>query len=313
MNWLIIALVAYFLLAIVNLIDKFLVEKILGSARAYTFIASIMGLLVFIVSPWFLQWPGWEALIFNLILGGIFSLALLSLYAALRRGEASQVLVLVGGSTPIFSVPLAFFFLGDSFSAKQIIAILLLFLGLLIIALLPSKKKNFWDKLFSKLSLKNHNPKLGILIAISAGFFYALFFVGSKIAYQSQEFISSFLWIRLGAAFFSILILFSRRARQEIIQIIKPKKENNKKQGLLIFNQSLGAIGFILQNYAVYLGPVAIINALQGVQYVWIIILGAIISIFAPKILKEDLSKNIITKKILAILIISYGLYLLTV
>lgn len=312
MNWLIIALVAYFLLAIANLIDKFLVEKVLGSARAYTFLASIMGLLVFVAAPWTLNWPGLTMFIFNIVLGGFFTLALLFLYAALRRGEASKILVLVGGSTPIFSAPLAFMFLGDVFSARQVIAISLLFIGLLIIAFLPSRNKNFWEKIYSRLSLKSTKPQLGVLLAVLSGLAYAIFFVGSKYAYQGQEFLSAFLWTRLGAALFASLILFSKRARQEISAIFKPNKGNNKKQGLLVVNQGLGAFGFILQNYAIYLGPVAIVNALQGVQYVWIIILGALISIFAPKVLKEDLSRNIIIKKILAILIISAGLYLLT-
>lgn len=313
MNWLIVALTAYFLLAIANLIDKFLVEKVLGSARAYAFVTAIMGLLVFVVAPWFIHWPGWSMLIFNLVLGGIFTLALLFLYASLRRGEASQVLVLIGGSTPIFSAPLAFWLLGDSLSSKQLLAILLLFCGLLIIAFLPKQKKNFWEKLFLKLSLKNYNPKLSILLAILSGLSYAIFFVGSKIAYQEQEFLSAFLWTRLGAAMFALIILFSKRARQEILALFKRKPGRNKNQALLFINQGLGAFGFILQNYAIYLGPVAIVNALQGVQYVWIIILGALVSVFAPKILKEDISKLVLIKKIIAILIISIGLYLLIV
>ena len=38
MTWFFVALSAYFLLAITNLVDKFLVEKVVGSARAYTFL-----------------------------------------------------------------------------------------------------------------------------------------------------------------------------------------------------------------------------------------------------------------------------------
>ena len=313
MNWFVVALVAYFLLAIANLIDKFLVEKVLGSARAYTFVTAIMGLLIFIVAPWFIHWPGWSMLAFNLVLGGVFTLALLLLYASLRRGEASQVLVLIGGSTPIFSAPLSVWLLGDSLSSKQLLAILLLFCGLLIIAFLPKQKKNFWEKLFLKFSLKNYNPRLSMLLATFSGLSYAIFFVGSKVAYQEQEFFSAFLWTRLGAALFALLILLSRRARLEILTLFNKKPGRNKNQALLFFNQGLGAFGFILQNYAIYLGPVAIVNALQGLQYVWIIILGALISVFAPKILKEDVSKSVLFKKILAILIISIGLYLLTV
>lgn len=313
MSWLIIALSSYFLLALANLIDKFLVEKILGSARAYTFVVCIMGLLVFLVAPWFLYWPGWLYLLLNFFLGGLFALALLLLYASLRRGEASQVLVLVGGSTPIFSAPLAFWLLGETLSHRQIIAILLLISGLLIIAFLPKKKVNFWQKIFSQLSLKQRYSRLSIFLAIFSGLVYALFFVGSKIAYQSQEFFSAFLWIRLGSAIFVLFILFSSQARREIKDLFKKKPGRNKNQFLVVGNQALGATGFLLQNYAIYLGPVAIINALQGVQYAWIIILGSMISVFAPKFLKEDLSKKVLFRKVIAVIVIILGLYFLTI
>jgi len=57
---------------------------------------------------------------------------------------------------------------------------------------------------------------------------------------------------------------------------------------------------------------VALVNALQGVQYAWIIVLGAIVSLFAPKILKEDISWPIMIQKGVAILMISIGLYFLS-
>lgn len=313
MNWLIVALFSYFLLALANLVDKFLVEKILGSARAYTFIVCVMGSLVFLIAPWFLFWPGWLLLIFNLFLGALFLLAILLLYASLRRGEASQVLILIGGSTPIFSIPLSYWLLGDSFSQRQLFAVLLLVIGLLIIAFLPKTKENFWQKIFSKLSLNQKQTRLSIFLAILSGFVYALFFVGTKIAYQDQEFLSAFLWMRLGSAFFALFILLSARARKEIKELFKKKPNRRENQALVISNQTLGALGFVLQNYAIYLGPVAIVNALQGVQYVWIVILGTLTSLFAPKILKEDISKGVLVRKILAVLIISISLYLLTI
>lgn len=313
MSWLIIALFSYFLLALANLVDKFLVEKILGSARAYTFIVCVMGALVFLIAPWFLSWPGWLLFSFNIFLGALFLLAILFLYAALRRGEASQVLVLIGGSTPIFSIPLSIWLLGDSFSQRQLLAVLFLISGLLIIAFLPKDKKDFWQKIFSKLSLNQKKTRLSLFLAILSGFTYALFFVGSKIAYQDQTFLSAFLWIRLGSALFALFILFSARARREIKKLFRKNPNRRQNQFLVIGNQSLGALGFILQNYAIYLGPVAVINALQGVQYAWIIVLGTLTSLFAPKILKEDISKKVLLRKFLAVFIISIGLYLLII
>ena len=312
MTWFFVALSAYFLLAITNLVDKFLVEKVVGSARAYTFIACAMGSLIFLVAPWFLSWPGTFFFWFNLFLGLLFALALLFLYASLRRGEASRSLVIVGGSTPIFSLPLSFFLLGDKYSTNQLIAISLLLLGLLVMVFLPEKRQNFWEKVFTSLNLKHSATLLSVFLALLSGLFYALFFVGSKFAYASQDFFSAFLWTRLGALLAASLILFSPRARREIKAIFTRQPKRKRNQGLIFGNQVLGAIGFVLQNYAVYLGPVAIVNSLQGVQYAWIIFLGAIISFFYPKALKEDISKRVLFQKGLAIFIISIGLYFLS-
>jgi drug/metabolite transporter (DMT)-like permease len=311
MSWFIVALAAYFLLAITNLIDKFLVEKVLGSARAYTFIACIMGATVFVVAPWFLSWPGLNFFFFDIFLGFIFAAALLFLYASLRRGEASRAVVIIGGSTPVFSLPLSYLFLGDQFSLNQLLAIAFLILGVAVVAFLPKLKIGFWDNVFSSLNLKQKYSGHSIFFALTSGFMYALYFVGSKMAYESQDFLSTFLWIRLGSALAVTFILLSPRARREIKSLFVRKPSRKRNQILVVGNQALGSLGFILQNYAIYLGPVALVNALQGVQYAWIIVLGLIVSRLAPKVLKEDISWRALSQKFVAILLISVGIYFL--
>ncbi|MDD2681120.1 MAG: EamA family transporter [Patescibacteria group bacterium] len=311
MSWFIVALTAYFLLAITNLIDKFLVEKVLGSARAYTFIACIMGASVLIIAPWFLSWPGFNFFLFNIFLGFVFAAALLFLYASLRRGEASRAVVIIGGSTPVFSLPLSYLILGDNFSSSQLLAMGLLILGVTVVAFLPKLKLGFWDKVLSSLNLKQKYSSHSIFFALASGFMYALYFVGSKMAYGEQDFLSAFLWIRLGAALAVIFILLSPRARREIKSLFERKPSRKRNQSLIIGNQILGSLGFVLQNYAIYLGPVALVNALQGVQYAWIIVLGLIVSLLAPKILKEDISWRALSQKAFAILLISAGIYFL--
>ena len=311
MNWFVVALASYFVLAIANLIDKYLVEKVLGSARAYTFIACTMGLVVFFVAPWFLAWPGFSGFVLNLFLGLLFALALLFLYAALRRGEASRAVVIIGGSTPVFSLPLSYFILGDQFNSNQLIATTLLILGVAVIAFLPKHKLGFWDNIFSSIKLKHKYSSHSIIFALASGLTYALYFIGTKLAYEQQDFLSAFLWIRLGAALAAALILFSPRARREIKALFKRKPGRKKNQSLVAGNQVLGSIGFVLQNYAIYLGPVALVNALQGVQYAWIIILGAVVSLLAPKILKEDISWRVLVQKAIAVVLISGGIYFL--
>ena len=70
-------------------------------------------------------------------------------------------------------------------------------------------------------------------------------------------------------------------------------------------------IGFLLQNYAIFLGSVALVNALQGVQYAFLLVLGGLISVFYPNLLKENISTKVVIQKLTAVLLISIGLYFL--
>ena len=101
--WLSLTIIAYFLLAVANLGDKFLISKILPSAKIYAFLIGLMSLLVFIAAPWGLAWPGWLWLAFNLAAGALFPWALLLMFMALRGGDASRITILIGSTIPVFT------------------------------------------------------------------------------------------------------------------------------------------------------------------------------------------------------------------
>ena len=306
MNWLLIAIVAYLILAIVNLADKFLLEKVVPSAKTYTFLVGILGLVVIVISPWFLEWPGVYLFLGNVIIGALFPGALLLLYRALKIGDASKIIPLVGGVVPIFTVLLALIFLGERFSSTQWIAIVYLLLGTVMLVWLPAGH-SLWTKMLAWLGLSKQKNKIAILTAVGAGLVFAIFFVGTKFLYDQQSFLSSFIWIRLGTFLASLCLLAPKSIRIEIFQGLKKLKG---KQSVLFFsNQGIAAIGFLLQNYAIFLGSVVLVNALQGVQYAFLLVLGGLISVFFPKLLRENISKMIIVQKILAVILISLGLY----
>lgn len=310
MSWILIALSAYFFLAFANLIDKFLVDNIIKSSRAYAFIVCLMGLLAFLIAPWFLTWSGWSWFLFYLVSGALFALALLFLYESLKQGEASRTIMVVGGTTPIFSLFFSWLFWGEILSQGQLLGFLCLVAGIFFIAFLPIKY-NFWDRLFIKFKFIKDKRKSGLLIAIFSGLFYSLYFISSKHAYNHQEFLNVFLWTRLGAFLLVLFFLFNRSSREFIKNIFK-QKNKIKKGGLVLFNQALGSSGFILQNYAISLGPVAIINALQGFQYALLITLSAIGALFIPQLAKEDFNYRIIKQKILALVLIILGLFFIS-
>lgn len=310
MNWLSVALTAYLFLAIANLLDKFLVDNVLKSSKAYVFINGIMGALVFLVAPWFLNWPGIFWFSFNIFTGFIFALALWTLYEALKQGEASRILVFIGGLTPIFSIFFSIILFKESYSINQWLGIALMLGGVLLIALLPQKRSFLW-RFFKKVGLNKDSLSSGISIALISALFYSLYFVSTKYAYSNQPFVSAFLWNRLGVIVFVLFFLFRKKNRLDISDFFR-KKTPTKNQGLVIFNQILGSSGFILQNYAISLGSVAIINALQGFQYAFLLVISAVLAVLAPKLLKETFSWSIILQKTGAVFLVGLGLYFIT-
>lgn len=307
MSWVLVAVSAYLLLAVANLIDKFLVDNVLKSSKAYAFIACFLGMIIFLISPWFLEWPGWNLLVFNIIVGFVFALALWLLYEALRRGEAARILVFVGGVTPVFSIILSLLFFKERFSSEQWLGIIFLLVGVFIIAFLP-QSRNYLARIFSKLKLVPTPGSGGLLIALLCALAYSLYFVGTKYAYGEQPFLSAFIWNRLGAAIFVLFFLIKKSDRREISSSFRGGSTGRKKY-LVLFNQLIGSIGFILQSYAIFLGSVALVNALQGVQYAFLLIISAGLALLSPKLLKETFSWRVISQKSIAVIFIALGLY----
>ncbi len=311
MSWILVAVSAYLLLAIANLLDKFLVDNVLKNSKAYAFIACFLGSVVFLAAPWFLHWPGWLMFFYNLLIGAVFAVALWFLYEALRRGEASRILVFIGGMTPVFSLLLSIWFFKEHFSSGQWLGIATLLAGVFIIAFLPTSR-SFLKRVMDKLKLSQSVGSGGLWFALFSALAYSLYFLGSKYGYNSQPFASAFIWNRLGATLFVLLFLIRKQDRRAVIANFR-KSSPNKNKLLVIFNQGLGSIGFILQNYAVFLGSVALVNALQGAQYAFLLIISSILAIMSPRLLKETFSWRIVLQKLSAVLLIGCGLYFLAI
>lgn len=316
MSWLILTIISYLMLAIVNLGDKFVVDKVLKSSKSYAFMVGILGAIIFAIAPWFLNWPGLALFFVNIVSGMFFVLALWVMYEALKQGEASRVVVVIGSIVPIFTVIFSFLFFNEKFTGNQLTGLVFLIVGMIIISFVVSRRnkwKDFWQRLWSVFT-GDYNKKW-IFLAILSALLYALYFIITKYAYLQQDFLSSLIWIKGGSLLMSLFFLLNKETRHEIKKSFKtkPKKSVKVGSGFVLANQATGSVASLIQSYAIYLGPVAIINALQGVQYAFLLVLGIFFTIFCPKILKEDISKKILIKKIIAIILIGIGLYFMAV
>ncbi|KKR73165.1 MAG: hypothetical protein UU15_C0017G0004 [Candidatus Levybacteria bacterium GW2011_GWC2_40_7] len=64
-------------------------------------------------------------------------------------------------------------------------------------------------------------------------------------------------------------------------------------------------------NWALITGPVTLISVTRGFQSAFVLIFTVFLSIWFPKILKEELSKSALGVKVLAIFLMFLGLYLI--
>ncbi|MFH1575395.1 MAG: hypothetical protein ABIB55_00415 [Candidatus Nealsonbacteria bacterium] len=304
MSWLIVAISAYLILAVVYLVDKWLLVGPIPSHKTYIFYIGALQIFALFLIPFTgLVIPGPFQIFLSLASGAFFVYGLYWFFKGLQFFEPSRIVPAIGGLLPIFSFLLIFIFSGwkETLIFKDFIAFLLLISGSILLTCEKSKR-------FSLESMK---------ISVIAAILIAFSFVSAKYVYLEQSFWSGFIWIKMGSflAGISILLLFWKEI---LAEIFKKKEVVPRKKTTVVFflNQGAGAGANILQNWAIALAPlayIAFINALQGVQYVFLLAFAALLSLKFPQILKEEVSKGVIFQKIIAILLIGGGLWILAV
>lgn len=295
MNWLSIVILAYFLFALAYILDKFILSKISLEPIAYAFYVGILGIFVFVLAPFdFYLIPLKYALI-SFFTGALFTFGLFFLYKSFQKSEISRIVPVIGGAIPVFTLIFAYFFLFERLSQNQMIAFVLLVIGGIII----SKGKGKGEKTsFSAL-----------VFAFLAALLWSSSFVLSKFLYSNFSFINAFIWIRVGGVLGALFLLVFRKNRRIIFRT--NKKMKFKEINLVVFNKLLGAIAFILLNYGIFLGSVSLANALQGIQYLFLLIMAIFLSRKFPWIIKEKIKARIIIQKLIAIIFIAIGLAIL--
>lgn len=295
--WIIVAIIAYFLLALVAVFDKHLLSGPLPNPKLYAFAIGIFGALAFVLIPFgFLEIPAWPIIIFGIGAGGIQIFAILALFSGLKKFEASRIIPAIGGLLPVFTLLFTICIGRAMFEGADIFAFGFLVLGSVGVSFQR-------HQLFTFRSL---------IYAFVAALLFSLFVVLSKFVYEAQPFLSGLLWIVTGSFLAALLLLLSGELRREIVNVLRKKGDVKKTLSPYVFlfflgNQVLGALGFVLQNWAVALAPfshISFVNALEGIKYIFVLGLGGMV-------LKEKMSKGALFQKLLAIASIGIGLIFL--
>ena len=298
MLWLLFAISSYFLYAIAALIDRHLLKSSIPSPNVYCFYVGILGILALFLIPLGFSIPHPFLILISLLAGAVSIFSLWRFYIALKQFDASVVLPAIGGIMPVVTFFAVYFIFQERemIAIEKVAAFICLILGSILISM--EEKKS--------ITLKSLQHSFLIAILFSAAL------VLSKYIYSKEMFWSGFIWMRIGAAGTALLFLFSKEVREEIFR--KKASFKKKTMGLFLSNQTLAAAAFILQNWAIALVPfiyLAVINALEGTKYLFLLIIVAVLSIKYKNILKGEISKENLIQKAVAVLLISVGLAIL--
>ena len=288
MSWVIYALLAAFLYAVVGIVDKFTITKWIKNPFVPPIIFGAMGFL-FSAAIYFFQ--GFAQLsTFNIALAifvGIISVvASVAYFKAAKIEEISRLVPMIFISN-VFVVILAAVFIGEIFTLEKYAGIFLLIFGATMIS---SRKFDF-------------KPGKAFWLAMLSGFIWASTAVIVKYLLSFADFWTIFSYTRIGM-FIGILPLAYFYLNDFFLAV---RKHGNKVIGVMSVNEILALSGIFSATYAMSIGPVTLVQSLISVEPFIVFILSIIISIFLPKILKEEIDRKTLFLKAVAITAVIIG------
>jgi len=303
MYWFAIALVAPACWALGNHIDKYLLDRQLDRRGVGTLMvcSALIGMLAVplipIVQPHVLRIAPWHAAV--VVLNGmLYVLGLLPYFYALQRDEASIVAPLFQTSA-VFSYVLGLLVLGEDLTGRQLSAALLIICGSILIALeLGQQRSIFKADIFALMLLAS------LLNALN----WLLF---KFVAIQEDFWVSSF-WEYVGFALAGALMLIGVRAyRNEFIALLRQSKFN--VLGLVALNEIASLAAKTVTNIASLMAPLALISTVHGLQPLFVLVYGVLLTLYLPRYGQERLRAKIVLQKLAAMTLMIVGASLLAI
>ncbi len=147
------------------------------------------------------------------------------------------------------------------------------------------------------------------LLSFLAAFFFAASYGLTKAVFLKTTFLNGFVWMRVGTLLCCLAVFLEPKLRKSILE--GSKGFSQKLTTLFFFDKGISAIAHVILNCAVAIGSVAIVNALQAVEYAFIFVLTLWFSYFLPHVFYESLSFKNLVPKMIGIALVSAGVILL--
>ncbi len=310
MSWIILTAVGQFLNAVVAIIDKYIVtdNSCMPKPFVYAFYSCLITggwiavyLLGFIPglaergapSLYNIQSPSIQVVGMSFLAAYTFFMALVSMYEALRHADASDVMPVIGAVSAISSFGVSYVLLDTSLSSNFIWGILIMVIGTILVS-------------------QVHLTKNIVLHTVHSGLFFALHYISMKGLFIQTSFDDGFFWSRISLFLFALSML--------LVPVYLEKIKSQTKQvcrsaGVLVLvNKTLAGVASFMLLLSTNLGEVAVVQALDGLKYVFIIIIGVFFGRFLPVSAGENaLDAKTLVRKTLYVALISIGFIILFV
>ena len=299
-SWFLYAIIAPFLWAVVNIADQYLIAKYSDrdkerSSGGLVIFSSVIGLvialLIFVFTNGLFDIPLVDKLL--LLLTGVLTIIWVVLYLfALEIEEVSRVVPWFL-TVPVFGYILGYLFLGETLNLEQVIGAIIIFVGLIIISV-------DWRETSKRVKKKPllYMLAVSLTVAVSGIIF-------KYVTVENNFWVSSF-WEYLGLGLSGVLIFFLMPERR------KEFMHMNRTGGLKIFvvnvaSEFMTVSGNLLTNFALILAPVTLVFIVSAFQPAFVLLLTVIGTYMFPKIIKEDMSWQVLYPKIVAVIVMVIG------
>ncbi|MDD5050677.1 MAG: hypothetical protein PHV93_02970 [Candidatus Pacebacteria bacterium] len=290
--WLLLVVFVQLLNAVIVLIDKYVVTKRLPHSVVYAFFVGALSSIVLVLIPTGnITVPTTKIIIFSLLCGFTYIQAIVYLYKALRRSpDPLDVIPVVGAMTAISTFILSSIFLKELLPSLFILATIFLVLGTL---------------LTSHFSFK---PKIMFYI-LASGIFLGISSVLVKMVLSDTTFVNGFFWTRIGNVFGAIMLFIWPENLRLIREGFKSSSRGTKL--MIVSNKVLAGITAVLFLYVIKLSSASLVNALVGLQYVFLLLLGLLFGKKFSEFVYNPKHSYEIFHKIISVSFIVAGFFLL--
>lgn len=288
--WIALAALAQLITALIVLVDKYVLvsHEHIGKPIVYAFYVSLLSGFVVILAPLgYVSMPETNVLALALLSSIAFVVSVYFLYRALKRGHASDAVPLVGAVSAIATVLLAGALLEQDLPRAFVPAVFLFVVGMALISHFRLSYRSMRDIVLS-------------------GVFFALSAVMLKLVFEETDFLDGFFWSRMTNVVVALTLLVVPANRRAVFHGYKRTPQRAK--WLVVSNKALGGVAGILTLLAISLGSVSVVNAMAGLQFVFLLLLAAVGARFVPRAFSGELHEHKFPHQVYGALCIGLGL-----